>query len=93
MSSKAQEQTDLGGTAFQENEFSSLLQKEFKPKSDHVRDEVQNAVKTLAAHALEHTQLISDDTIKTGDAGGQALHASSSTRVSCKVSAASGVDS
>ncbi|HKP55170.1 MAG TPA: type VI secretion system contractile sheath large subunit [Polyangiales bacterium] len=65
MSSKAQEQTDLGGTAFQENEFSSLLQKEFKPKSDHVRDEVQNAVKTLAAHALEHTQLISDDTIKT----------------------------
>src|SRR5262245_30237190 len=52
-------------TEFQETEFSALLQKEFKPKSDHVRDEVQVAVKTLATHALEHTQLISDDTVKT----------------------------
>jgi len=52
-------------TEFQENEFSQLLQKEFKPKSEHVRDQVQVAVKTLATHALEHTQLISDDTIKT----------------------------
>ncbi|HET6340027.1 MAG TPA: type VI secretion system contractile sheath large subunit [Polyangiales bacterium] len=66
MSSKPQaDAPQSGGTAFQENEFASLLQKEFRPKSDHVRDEVQNAVKTLAAHALEHTQLISDDTVKT----------------------------
>src|SRR5215510_8409389 len=64
MSSKAQEATQAS-VGFQENEFASLLQKEFKPKSDHARDEVQNAVKTLATHALEHTQLISDDTIKT----------------------------
>jgi type VI secretion system protein ImpC len=65
MSSKADAQAQAGATAFQDNEFASLLQKEFRPKSDHVRDEVQNAVKTLAAHALEHTQLISDDTVKT----------------------------
>jgi type VI secretion system protein ImpC len=67
MSSNPQQgaQPEGGATAFQDNEFASLLQKEFRPKSDHVRDEVQNAVKTLAAHALEHTQLISDDTVKT----------------------------
>jgi type VI secretion system protein ImpC len=66
MSSKSlADASQTGATAFQESEFASLLQKEFRPKSDHVRDEVQNAVKTLAAHALEHTQLISDDTVKT----------------------------
>jgi type VI secretion system protein ImpC len=65
MSSNPQDAQRALGTEFQENEFASLLQKEFKPKSDHVRDEVQTAVKTLATHALEHTQLISDDTIKT----------------------------
>jgi type VI secretion system protein ImpC len=62
--SKATEAQSQPG-AVQENEFASLLQKEFKPKSDHVRDEVQNAVKTMAAQALEHTALISDDTVKT----------------------------
>jgi type VI secretion system protein ImpC len=66
MSSKSlADASQTGAATFQENEFASLLQKEFRPKSDHVRDEVQNAVKTLAAHALEHTQLISDDTVKT----------------------------
>ena len=66
MSSKSlADASQTGAATVQESEFASLLQKEFRPKSDHVRDEVQNAVKTLAAHALEHTQLISDDTVKT----------------------------
>jgi type VI secretion system protein ImpC len=46
-------------------DFSRLLREEFKPRSDRARDEVESAVKTLAAHALENTELISDDTIKS----------------------------
>ncbi|MET0388965.1 MAG: type VI secretion system contractile sheath large subunit [Polyangiales bacterium] len=49
----------------EQNELGLLLSREFKPKSDHARSEVENAVQTLAAQALEHTQLISDDTVKT----------------------------
>ncbi|HKU40291.1 MAG TPA: type VI secretion system contractile sheath large subunit, partial [Polyangiales bacterium] len=65
MSSNPQQAPAPAATTFEENEFSALLQKEFKPKTDQYRDEVQNAVKTLASQALEHSQLISDDTIKT----------------------------
>lgn len=43
------------------DEFASLLQKEFKPKTDQARDAVQNAVRTLAAEALKNTQSISGD--------------------------------
>ena len=35
------------------SEFESLLQKEFKPKSDQAKQAVQNAVQTLAAQALQ----------------------------------------
>src|SRR5262245_4970688 len=65
MSSNPQHVPGAAATTFEENEFSALLQKEFKPKTDQYREEVQNAVKTLASQALEHTGLISDDTIKT----------------------------
>jgi type VI secretion system protein ImpC len=57
-----------GGKAagtIEQSELGALLTKEFKPKSDHVRTEVESAVKTLATQALEHTQLVSDDTVKT----------------------------
>jgi len=40
-------------------DFSSLLQREFKPKSDQAREAVENAVKTLAEQALQYTPLIS----------------------------------
>ncbi len=56
--------TGATGT-IEQSELGALLNKEFKPKSDHVRSEVENAVKTLATQALEHTQLVSDDTVKT----------------------------
>jgi type VI secretion system protein ImpC len=45
--------------------FSSLLQKEFKPKTDRARSEVENAVKTLAEQALRETAVVSDDVIGT----------------------------
>jgi len=46
-------------------EFESLLQKEFKPKTDRAKDAVQTAVQTLASQALAETALISDDAVKT----------------------------
>jgi len=46
-------------------EFTSLLQKEFKPKTEQARDAVENAVRTLAAEALKNTQTISGDAYVT----------------------------
>lgn len=50
------------------NSFASLLQKEFKPKSDRAKDEVENAVNTLAGYALEDANIISDDTVHSIEA-------------------------
>src|SRR5262245_49881996 len=47
------------------SDFSALLQKEFKPKSDRAKEAVQQAVQTLAEQALAGTVTISDDAIKT----------------------------
>ena len=47
------------------SDFSSLLQKEFKPKSDRAKEAVESAVKTLAQQALEGTSVISDDAVKS----------------------------
>jgi type VI secretion system protein ImpC len=47
------------------SDFSSLLQKEFKPKSDRAKEAVAQAVQTLAEQALAGTVTISDDAIKT----------------------------
>ncbi len=51
--------------AIEESEFSTLLEKEFKPKTDRAQEAVEKAVKTLAAQALEETTLISDDAVKS----------------------------
>jgi type VI secretion system protein ImpC len=51
--------------ALEESEFSTLLEKEFKPKTDRAQEAVEKAVKTLAAQALEETTLISDDAVKS----------------------------
>jgi type VI secretion system protein ImpC len=47
------------------NDFESLLDHEFKPKSQEAITAVHKAVKTLAAQALEKTNLIADDAIKS----------------------------
>ncbi len=47
----------------EESDFSSLLQQEFRPRTDQAKDAVESAVKTLAAQALENTSLISDDVL------------------------------
>ncbi|MDO5680655.1 MAG: type VI secretion system contractile sheath large subunit [Pelistega sp.] len=45
--------------------LSSLLKKEFKPKTDQAREAVENAVKTLAQQALENTVTMSSDAYAT----------------------------
>jgi type VI secretion system protein ImpC len=47
------------------NEFASLLTKNFKPQSDRAREEVENAVRTLAQQALESTKLIGSDVVES----------------------------
>jgi type VI secretion system protein ImpC len=57
--------SEAPAAALETSEFASLLQKEFKPKSDQAQEAVATAVRTLAEQALASTQLISDDAIRT----------------------------
>ncbi len=54
--------------ALAENEFASLLQREFKPKSDEAKSAVEQAVRTLAEQALAQTPLIGSDVLKSIEA-------------------------
>lgn len=56
------------GATLEASEFSSLLQKEFRPKSDQAKEAVETAVQTLAEQALSQTSLISDDVLKSIEA-------------------------
>src|SRR6187397_914231 len=47
------------------DEFSALLKREFKPKTEEANDAVQRAVRTLAQQALADTSVVSDDVVKT----------------------------
>src|SRR5690606_23351606 len=62
---ESQTQGELQGATLEGSDFASLLQKEFKPKSDEARSAVAAAVQTLAAQALSQTALISSDVVKT----------------------------
>ena len=56
-------------TGFAESDdFSSLLQKEFKPKTDEAKEAVQVAVRTLAEQALANTVTIGADSYKAIEA-------------------------
>src|SRR5262249_28761719 len=58
-------QAQATGTTALEGDFSALLNKQFKPKSDQAREAVESAVKTLASQALENATLVSDNVIKS----------------------------
>ena len=47
------------------SEFSALLSKEFKPKNERAREEVEAAVRTLAEHVLQDSNVVSDDLTQT----------------------------
>ncbi len=56
------------GESLADSDFASLLNKEFKPKSDKAKEAVETAVKTLAEQALADSSLVSDDAIKSIEA-------------------------
>jgi type VI secretion system protein ImpC len=58
-------QAEQGQVASDTDQFASLLQKQFKPKTDGARVEVERAVRTLAEQALRETAVVSDDVIGT----------------------------
>ncbi len=62
---ETQTSSALAGVAFEGSDLASLLQKEFKPKSDEARSAVESAVQTLAQQALAQTQLIGKDVVKS----------------------------
>ncbi|MEJ2609168.1 MAG: type VI secretion system contractile sheath large subunit [Candidatus Thiodiazotropha sp.] len=47
------------------DEFSALLQQEFKPKTERTKEAVVSAVQTLAELVLKETPTISDDAVET----------------------------
>ncbi len=58
----------LAGVTFEGNDFASLLNKEFKPKSDEAKSAVESAVQVLAQQALADVKLISSDTVASIEA-------------------------
>lgn len=52
-------------TTFAPDDFASLLQKEFRPKSDQAKEAIEGAVKTLAEQALALADVISDDALSS----------------------------
>ncbi|MBZ0173037.1 MAG: type VI secretion system contractile sheath large subunit, partial [Phycisphaerales bacterium] len=49
-------------------EFASLLQKNFKPKSDRQKEAIEEGVRTLAEQALADSAVVSDDAVKSIEA-------------------------
>jgi type VI secretion system protein ImpC len=62
---KAESAGQAGAAVTEVSEFSALLDREFKPKSDRAQEAVASAVKTLAEQALAQTPIISDDVVVT----------------------------
>jgi type VI secretion system protein ImpC len=63
-----QGQAQPGETTLETNEFASLLQKEFKPKTEKAKEAVESAVRTLAEQALRDSNVISGDVLATIEA-------------------------
>jgi type VI secretion system protein ImpC len=60
---KEQAQPQVGTTEV--SEFNSLLNKEFKPRTDRAKEAVETAVHTLAEQALAEVGTVSDDAVKS----------------------------
>ena len=64
----ADTESEVQGEAGEEltaNDFESLLNKEFKPKSERSKEAVVNAVQTLASQVLNESAIISSDVVGT----------------------------
>lgn len=65
MAEEMREQKESQEVTIEASEFEKLLKKEFKPKTDHAKEAIHSAVRTLAEQALADTALISDDSVRT----------------------------
>ena len=65
---EAQTSSTLAAVEFEGSDLASLLQKEFKPKTEEAKGAVEAAVQTLAQQALSQTQLIGSDVVQTIEA-------------------------
>ena len=65
MADEAKEAQQGQAETIEVSEFASLLQKEFKPKSDRAKEEVQSAVSILAEQLIKDTATVSDDVVET----------------------------
>ncbi|WP_322059494.1 type VI secretion system contractile sheath large subunit [Paraburkholderia sp. J63] len=63
--STQQQEAQQGGATLEASEFASLLEKEFKPRSDKAKEAVETAVRTLAEQALRDTNVVSGDVLAT----------------------------
>ena len=65
-----QAEANKAGETIEQDEgaFASLLQKNFKPQSTRAREEVEQAVKTLAQQALSKSTLIGSDVVESVNA-------------------------
>ena len=61
----ASQPSALKDVAYEGSDFSSLLQKEFKPRSDEAKSAVEAAVLTLAQQALSNSTVIGKDVTKS----------------------------
>ena len=62
---QAKADQEVGTQTVETSDFASLLKQEFKPKSDRAREEVETAVRTLAAQVLADQDLIADDAVNS----------------------------
>jgi type VI secretion system protein ImpC len=67
-SQASQSSAALASVEMEGSDLASLLQKEFKPKSDEAKSAVEQAVQTLAQQALSQTALIGSDTVASIEA-------------------------
>jgi len=65
MSEQAPQAAAAAGASEEISEFEKLLERDFKPKGEGAREDIKNAVRTLAETALASTNLVSDDAIKS----------------------------
>jgi len=65
MSTQAELVSKKTEVQLEQNDFSALLSKEFKPKTDQAREAVIAAVRTMAEQALVNTDVISHDAYHT----------------------------
>ena len=65
MATQKQANQDLASETADASDFAALLTKEFKPKSERAREEVESAVRTLAEQVLSKADIVSDDVTQT----------------------------